>query len=213
DPAEPGLPRAVLSTDPVLGGCDELVVTGLHPFTRQRPRVLDPLLADLPPARLLGGVLLVGCPTVEDAARPEALAKLGELLGIRVVGIFGLLLGVQVVEVAEELVEPMAARQVLVAVTEVVLAKLTRRVAKRLEELGDGRILVLKPQPRARHTDLGQARAEPGLPRDKGRTSRRAALLTVCIREAHPFCSDSVDVGRAISHHPAAITGKIPDPD
>jgi hypothetical protein len=45
-----------------------------------------------------------------------------------------LLLGVQVVEVAEELVEAVVGRQVLVAVAEVVLAELAGHVAVRLEQ-------------------------------------------------------------------------------
>ena len=78
---------------------------------------------------------------LSDAARPVALPEVGEVLRVRVVRMLGLLLGVEVVEVAEELVEPVLRRQVLVQVAEVVLAELPRRVAERLEELGDRRIL------------------------------------------------------------------------
>ena len=56
-----------------------------------------------------------------------------------------LLLGVQVVEVAEELVEAVRRRQVLVAVAEVVLAELAGGVAERLQQLGDRRIVVVQP--------------------------------------------------------------------
>jgi len=42
---------------------------------------------------------------VEDAARPEVPAEVGKLLLRRVVVLLRLLLGVEVVEVAEELVE------------------------------------------------------------------------------------------------------------
>ena len=55
-----------------------------------------------------------------------------------------LLLGVEVVQVAEELVEPVHGRQELVAVAEVVLAELAGRVAERLEQLRDGRIFCLQ---------------------------------------------------------------------
>ena len=55
-----------------------------------------------------------------------------------------LLLGVEVVEVAEELVEAVDRGQVLVAVAEVVLAELAGRVAERLEQFGDGRVLLLQ---------------------------------------------------------------------
>ena len=76
-----------------------------------------------------------------------------------------LLLGVQVVEVAEELVEAVRRRQVLVAVAEVVLPELARRVAERLQQLGDRRVLRLKPVLRTRQPDLAQARAVDALAR------------------------------------------------
>jgi xanthosine utilization system XapX-like protein len=65
---------------------------------------------------------------VDDAARTELLL---ELRALRVVGVLGLFLGVQVVEVAEELVEAVVGRQHLVAVAEVVLAELAGHVALR----------------------------------------------------------------------------------
>ncbi len=64
----------------------------------------------------------------------------------------GLLLGVEVVQVAEELVEAVHGRQELVEVAEMVLAELPGRVAERLEQLGDRRVLGVQP-------DL-----EPGMP-------------------------------------------------
>ena len=65
-------------------------------------------------------------PGVEHAARAVLLP---ELRILRVVVGLRLLLGVQVVEVAEELVEAVHGRQVLVAVAEVVLAELAGDVA------------------------------------------------------------------------------------
>ena len=78
---------------------------------------------------------------VEDAARAEFGA---ERRVLRIVRVLGLLLGVQVVEVAEELVEAVHGRQELVAVTEMVLAELAGGVAERLEQLGEGRVLLLQ---------------------------------------------------------------------
>ena len=60
------------------GGVDELVVAGLHALLGQGPGVLDALLADPPPARLLGRIVLLGCPAVQDAPRAEALAEPGK---------------------------------------------------------------------------------------------------------------------------------------
>jgi hypothetical protein len=69
----------------------------------------------------------------QHAARAEALTEGGVL---RIVGVLRLLLGVQVVEVAEELVEAVVGRQELVLVAEVILAELARRIAEVLQELG-----------------------------------------------------------------------------
>ena len=69
---------------------------------------------------------------------------------LRVVGQLRLFLGVQVVEVAEELVEAVHRRQVLVAIAEVVLAELAGGVAERLEQLGDRRVLGLQADGRRR---------------------------------------------------------------
>ena len=82
---------------------------------------------------------------MEDAARPEPLPKLGVLLRVGIVRVLRLLLGVQVVEVAEELVEAVRRRQVLVAVAEVVLPELPGRVPERLQQLCDRRVLGLQP--------------------------------------------------------------------
>ena len=71
-----------------------------------------------------------------------------------------LLLRVQVVEVAEELVEAVVRRQHLVAVAEVVLAELAGHVALRLEQAGDRRIFLLHALGRARQPDLGEAGAD-----------------------------------------------------
>ena len=119
-----------------------LVVDRLHAFSGERAGVLDRLPADPAPARILGRVVDVGRLGAQHAARAELLPKARVP---RVVEVLGLLLGVQVVEVAEELVEPVHGRQVLVLVAQVVLAELPGGVAERLEELRDRRIAVLQP--------------------------------------------------------------------
>ena len=82
---------------------------------------------------------------VDHAARSEVLAEVGEVLGRGVVAELGLLFGVEVVEVPEELVEAVRGGQELVAVAEVVLAELARGVALRFQRGRDGRVLGLKP--------------------------------------------------------------------
>jgi hypothetical protein len=107
----------------------DLVVDGLHALLGQRTGVVDPLRP------------VAVRPRVEDAAAAEAPPELGEIGGRRVVRQLGFLLSVQVVEVAEELVEAVVRRQVLVLVPQVVLAELAGGVAPGLQQAGDRRIL------------------------------------------------------------------------
>ena len=101
-------------------------------------------------------------PGVDDAAWAEPLAEVGELLLGRVVVELRLLLGVEVVEVAEELVEPVGGRQELVAVTEVVLAELPGGVAERLQRGRDRRVLGPQADVGARHARPWSARCGTG---------------------------------------------------
>ncbi len=55
----------------------------------------------------------------------------------RIVRVFRLFLGVEVIEVAEELVEAVHGRQMLVAIAQMVLAELAGGVAEALQELPD----------------------------------------------------------------------------
>ena len=139
--------------------------------------------------------------------------KLREVLGRRPVRQLRLLLGVEVVEVAEELVEAVHGRQELVHVAEVVLAELPGRVAERLEQLGDRRVLGLQADVRAGHPDLAQAGAEDALAGDERRPSRGAALLAVGVGEPHALVRDPVDVRRPVAHQPVAVAAQVRDPD
>jgi hypothetical protein len=76
------------------------------------------------------------------------------------VGVFRLLFGVQVIEVAEEHVESVHRRQEFVAVAEVVLAELSRGVALRLQQFGNSRVLVRQTFLRRRQADLQQPCAQ-----------------------------------------------------
>ena len=98
---------------------------------------------------------------------------------LRIVRQFRLFLGVQVVEIAVELVEAVHGRQELVAVAEMVLAELAGGIAERLEQLGDRRVFLLQPERGARQADLGQAGAQAGLAGDERGAAGGAALLGV----------------------------------
>jgi hypothetical protein len=76
-----------------------------------------------------------------------------------VVRIFRLLLGVQVIEVAVELVETVARRQVFVAIAQMVLADLRGGISLQLQHFSNRRILVLQTLPGSRQADLQQAGA------------------------------------------------------
>src|SRR5262249_18486739 len=86
DPAEEGLARCMLALDPVLGGTNKLVVAGLHAFLGKGAGIFDLLLAHPTPARLLGGVVGIGRPAVENATGTKAFAKVRKVFWIRVVG-------------------------------------------------------------------------------------------------------------------------------
>src|ERR1700679_3065761 len=95
-----------------------------------------------------------------------------------VVGQFRFFFGVQVIEIAKELVETVYGRQVLVSIAEMVLPELASGIAERLEHFTDGRVFRLKSDCGAGHTNLCQACAERVLPADKRCASSRTALLT-----------------------------------
>ncbi len=172
-----------------------LVVHRFHALLRQGAGVLDLLAA-----------LAVG-PGVQHAARAEALLELGVL---RVIRVFGLFLGIEVIEVAEELVEAVHRGQELVLVPEVVLAELTGRVAQRLEQLGDRRVLLLQAHVGAGHADLGQPRPDRVLAGDERRTTCRAALLRVVVGERHALVAHAVDVRRPVAHLAPAVVADVP---
>ncbi len=189
---------------------EELLVHGLHALARDRTGVLDRLLADPAEARVNRRIIDIRGFAAQRTARAEALL---ELRVLRILRVLRLLLGVQVVEVAEELVEPVHRRQVLVAVAEVVLAELAGHVAVVLEQVGDGRVLRPQAEFGARQADLQQPGAERVLARDERSPAGRAALLPVAVGEERALRRDAVDVRRTAAHHAAVIAGEIPDTD
>ena len=187
-----------LALDEVLGGGDGFVVDGLHALLGQRAGVLDLLAA-----------LAVG-PGLKHATRAEFLAELRVLW---IVQVLRLLFGVQVIEVAEELVEAVHGGQMLVAVALVVLAELSGGVALSLEHGGHGDVGLLPAFLGAGQADLGHAGADGDGAADEGRATRRAALLRVVIGEAHAFLGDAIDVRRLVAHHAAVVVADVPGAD
>ena len=103
-------------------------------FLVSGPGVLDLLLADAAPARLLGRIVLVGRPEWMTPRGPKCLPETREVLLRRIVVHLRLFFGVEVIEIAEELVEAVHGRQELVQVAEMVLAELAGGVALVLEQ-------------------------------------------------------------------------------
>src|SRR5262249_24592576 len=169
EPDKERFARLLLALDKVVGRGEKFVVHRLHPLLGQRSRVLDLLL----PVR--------SRPAVQYTPRAEVLLEVRKVFFRRIVAQLRLLLGVQVVKIAEELVEAMHGRQVLVFVAKVVLAELASGVTKRLKKVGDARIFSLHPQRSAWDPHLAQTGAKYALPRNERRAPRRATLLAVVV--------------------------------
>ncbi len=197
-PGEKRLAILVGPLDEVDRCIGELGVGRLHALARHGPGVLDLLAA------------LAVSPGVKHAPGAEPLPELGIF---RVVVALGLLLGVEVVEVTEELVEAVYRRQMFVLVAEVVLAELTAGVAVGLEERCEGHHVVTDPLVRAGHPDGEQTGAERVLAEDEGRPSGGAALLGVPVGEEGTLLRDGVDVGRLVAHHPLVVSTDVPIAD
>ena len=117
------------------------------------------------------------------------------------------------IEIAEEFVESVHARQKFIAVAEMVLAELTGGVSERLEHFRDRRVFRVKSDSGAGHADFGQAGADRVLTGDEARAAGRAALLAVPIGEGRPFSGDTVDVRGFIAHHTLAVMADVPIAD
>ena len=105
--AKNGFLCMVGAIDEVERGVEELLVHRLHALLVERAGVLAVLLAPWAEARVLAWGLNSGRGTSEHATRAELESELG-VLGI--VGVLRLVLGIEVVQIAEELIETMNGR-------------------------------------------------------------------------------------------------------
>ena len=121
----------------------------------------------------------------------------------------GFLLGVEVVEIAEELVKAVVRRQHLVQVAQMILAVLRGHVALVLQQPGDGRVLYGDAFLCPRQTDFEQAGTQWTLAGDERRASGRAGLLAIPVGEQRALFGDAVNVGCLIAHHPAVIATRV----
>ena len=134
EPDEERFVGAGLPLNEVDRGGAGLVVDGFHALFGQCARILDGLLADPAETWILSGVVAVRRLAPQHAARTEPGPEL-RVLGI--IGMLRLLLGVEVIEIAEELVEAVHGRQECIAVSEMIFTELAGGVAERFQSLGD----------------------------------------------------------------------------
>ncbi len=209
-PAEERLVRGMLALHVVDGGGGGLVVDSLHPLLGESASVFDGLFANFAEARIDGRVVHVGGFALEHAARAE-LGSVSRVL--RIVGQLGFFLGVEVIEIAEELVEAVDGRQSLVAIADVVLAELSRSVSEVLKQAADRRIELAHPHRRAREAHLGQPRANAVLSGEERGATGCAGLFAVVMKKANAFLRDAIDVGRFVSHQPITVRADVADAD
>ena len=190
EPGEEGPVGPMRAVDEVQRASQEFLIHRFHPLHGQRAGILDAL-----------GAVRVR-PGLQHAARRELAAEFGVA---RVVRVFRLVFGIQVVEAAEELVEAVHRRQMFVAVAQVVLAELAGGVAERLQQAGDGRVLRPHALGGAGQADLRQAGADRALACDEGGAAGGAGILGIVVGEHRAFAGDAVDVGRAVAHHPHVV--------
>ena len=167
---------------------------------RQRTFVFYALTADAAPARHLRRVVSVGGPGMHEIARADLVPPVGRE-GVPI----WVRHGVEVVQVAEELVEAVQCRQVLVAVAQVVLAELAGLVAHRLEHGGERDGLGRHADGGAGLADRGQAGTDRQLAGDEVGTTRGAARLGVVVGEAQACRRQPVEVRRAARHDPLVV--------
>src|SRR6185369_16767791 len=107
--------------------CKQIVFDGLHSLARQRSSVFYGLLAHAAESRIYGGIIRVGGLALQHSALHEKLFERRVIPWI--IRLLRLLLGIEVVEVAVELVESMEGRQEFVTIAQAVLSDLRRHVA------------------------------------------------------------------------------------
>ena len=184
----------MLALHEVERGGEELFVHRFHALARQGAGVFD--LA-----------VRVG---MDYAARPEAFAELRVLGIVRVLRFF---FGVEVIEIAEELIETVASGKKLVFIPQVVLPKLPGSVSERLQNVRDAWIFRAQAGIGPGQADFREPGTDGRLPGDERRASGGAALLTIPVRKHRAFFGNTVDVGCLVSHDAAMIDARVEPAD
>ncbi len=208
----------VVAVKPVDGRGRNLLGEGLGPFQRDWTFV---------PAGLALETAVLGGARYEQTRRRQAGRGLGidraghllyagdrrvlarrrdSLIGRRLVdvGETHLLDGIQVVEIAQVLLEPVRGRQRLGVVAQVVLAELPGGVTQIEQHLGQRRRALAQPCRAAGKLRHGQTNANRVHAGEERRPAGGAALHGGIVHEDSAFLGDPVDV-RRFADHPAAV--------
>ena len=146
----------------------------------------------------------------DDAARSELLLEFRIFGVIRVLRFF---LGVQVIEVAEELVEAVIGRQMFIQIAQMVLPELSGHVSLRLQQFGNRRILTLQAFLGSWQAHFQEARPEAALSSDERCAPRCAGLFAIGVREEHALFRDAIYIGRPVTHHALVVGTDVPVAD
>ncbi len=189
-PDEKGRVRLYLSLHEFGRLGNDLVVESLHAFGIQNALVFR---------------LAIGGARYDAAHGP----LFRERLGLRSVGVFGVLIRVEVVEIAEKLVETVTMRQMFLAVAKMVLAELGSGIAMHLQYLCDSRIFRRHTLRRACTSHGGQPGARRHLAGDKRRAACGARWLRIERSQLDPVRRDLVDIRGRHTHDVSAETADI----
>ena len=120
---------------------------------------------------------------------------------------------VEVIEIAEELVEPVDGGQKLIEIAQVIFAELAGGIALRFERGGNGAGFRRYADFGTGLADRGHARANRKFAHDEVRATRRATRLGVIVGEQHSLLGQLVEVRRPPGHHAAMVGANVPHPD
>src|SRR3984885_7063314 len=208
EPEEERLVVGLGLVDELQGKVADFIVHSFHPLGIERSRVFDLLLADLAPAWIHGGVVDIGRITVDHVARTDSVQQL-----LRIAGMRWILHRVEVIQIAEELVEAVHRRQKFVFVAKMVLAELAGGVAHSFQSSGNGYRLRGYAGGRAGLANRCHAGADRQFAGDEVGAARRAARLGVIVGEQHALGGELVEVRRPAGHHAPVVGPDIPDAD
>ena len=142
---------------------------------------------------------------MDHVARPNDVQQV-----LRIIGMGRVFHCIEVVEVAEELVEAVDRWQELVAIAEVILAELAGGITLRLESGGNRAGFRRQSHFCAGLSDSGHPRANWQLTRNKVRATCRATCLGIVVGEQHSLLGQLIEIRRPPGHHAPVVCAYVP---